>query len=301
MARHELWVELADRPGNLAALAGDLATCDANIVHLDIHAGPGATVVDRLVVDVPPDRTADLIAVARRSGATLRHLDGGADTVAPEPDGPAAPRSRAGRRVPDAESRLAPGSRSTYASSRRRRAPTTLERLVALGDGGLVRLRHLATGDRAALVAHHDRCTPATRRHSRFLVPGLLPAPRPVGDAGPAGTDDHVALAALSGGEIIGAGRLDVAEGGALATLAVIVEDRHQRRGIGTLLVGELAVLASNAEIRHLRAVAPAPAPAAGDALAATLRRAGLAFTARREGDAVVFDCGLAEGLSASA
>ena len=50
MARHELWVELADKPGNLAAVAAELAACGANIVHLDVHAGGDSTVIDRLVV-----------------------------------------------------------------------------------------------------------------------------------------------------------------------------------------------------------------------------------------------------------
>ena len=67
MARHELWVELADRPGNLAALAGDLAACGANIVHLDVHPGPGDTVIDR-----------DLLKVAKRLSVdvALLHLGG---------------------------------------------------------------------------------------------------------------------------------------------------------------------------------------------------------------------------------
>jgi hypothetical protein len=42
-------------------------------------------------------------------------------------------------------------------------------------------------------------------------------------------------------------------------------------------------------------------APTGGDGLLRTLRRAGLGFTARRDGDAVVLDCGLPHGLSASA
>src|SRR5262245_60086536 len=75
MARHELWVELADRPGNLAAVAADLAACGANIVHLDVHAGGPATVIDRLVVQVPDDRTRELAAAAARCGATLLHAD----------------------------------------------------------------------------------------------------------------------------------------------------------------------------------------------------------------------------------
>ena len=86
MARHELWVELADRPGNLAALAGDLAACGANIVHLDVLDGTGDTVIDRLVVQVPDQRSGELVAVARRYGATLRPLD---DSDTPDPRPPA--------------------------------------------------------------------------------------------------------------------------------------------------------------------------------------------------------------------
>ncbi len=88
MARHELWVELADRPGNLAALAGDLAACGANIVHLDVLAGSGDTVIDRLVVQVPDHRSGELVAVARRYGATLRPLDDYDAAEPPPPQGP---------------------------------------------------------------------------------------------------------------------------------------------------------------------------------------------------------------------
>jgi GNAT superfamily N-acetyltransferase len=287
MARHELWVELADTPGNLAALAGDLAACGANIVHLDVHAGPGDTVIDRLVVQVPDARGHELAAVADRCGATLRHLDG-ADPPTASTAGSAAVR-------PAPRHALSPGAPGVDVP--RRRPPMTLERLVALADGGLVRLRHLSAGDRDGLMAHHGRCSEATRRHSRFLAPGALPSPTVVGDVP---TDDdcrRVALAALVGGDIAGVARYQVDQAGTVAHVAVIVEDRHQRRGIGTLLVNELAVLASNVDVRRLRAVAPT----GGDGLPRTLRRAGLGFTARRDGDAVVLDCGLPHGLSASA
>ena len=68
MGRHELWVELADRPGNLAAVAADLASCGANILHLDVHAGSESTVVDRLVVQVPDERGHELAAAAPGAG-----------------------------------------------------------------------------------------------------------------------------------------------------------------------------------------------------------------------------------------
>lgn len=275
MARYELWVELADRPGNLAALAGELAGCSANIVHLDVHAGTGDTVVDRLVVQVPDHRGRALADVARECGATLRPLDDGQATAVPAPGGPVAVRSAVPFPVIAAEP-AAPVHRS----------PVTLERLVALADGGLVRLRHLSTGDRADLVGHHERCSEATRRHSRFLSP-----------ATDVEAEGNVALAALAGGDIVAAARYERPGGGARADLYVIVEDRHQRRGIGALLVNELAVLAGNAGVTRVRAVAPT----GGDAWARTLRRAGLASTMRREGDTLVLDCGLPHGLSASA
>lgn len=282
MARHELWVELADRPGNLAALAGDLAACGANIVHLDVHPGPHDTVIDRLVVHVPERRSPELASVAERCGATLRRLDD------------AEPRE-AGRPATMPVRRAAPAGRRSQ-DTPPRRPPMTLERLVALADGGLVRLRHLSTGDRSSLLAHHRRCSEPTRRHSRFLAPEVLAAPG--GVRSPAGGDGRrVALAALVGADIAGVARYDVDEGGASAHLAVVVEDRHLRRGIGALLVGELAVLATQADVRHLQAVARA----GGEGLVRTLRRAGLAFTVRRDGTATVLACGLPHGLTASA
>jgi GNAT superfamily N-acetyltransferase len=270
MARHELWVELADRPGNLAALAGDLAACGANIVHLDVHPGPGDTVIDRLVVQVPDARSDDLAAVAARYRAAARP----ADQVLPRPTPTPPPRR--------------PGPA--------RRPPTTLERLVALADGGLVRLRHLSAGDRDEVVAHHARCSDATRRHSRFLVAEALP---PAGDGThPGGDGRHrVALAALVGADIVGVARYDLDRSLAVADLAVMVEDRHQRRGIGTLLVTELALLASNAEVRHLRSVDRS----GGVRLPGTLRRAGLAYSMHRDGGSLVLDCALPQDLSASA
>jgi GNAT superfamily N-acetyltransferase len=300
MARYEVWVEVPDSPGNLAALAGDLAACGANIVHLDVHAAAGSTVIDRLVVQVPGDHADRLGAVADRYGATLRPLDdpGGA----PGGDGAGsavALRAGVGAGPPPPLPPGRPVTRAGRSDDRDvgRRPPTTLERLVALTDGGLVRLRHLSAGDRDALVAHHLRCSAATRRHSRFLAPGALPAPIVVGEASPDGCRDHVALAALVGGDIVGAARYDREGTGPVARVAVIVEDRHQRRGIGSLLVGELAVLAANADLGCLRALAPGD----DDALRGTLRRAGLAFTVRRMGDDTVLDCSLPHGLSATA
>ncbi|HZM38333.1 MAG TPA: hypothetical protein VFB94_04420 [Acidimicrobiales bacterium] len=315
MGRHELWVELADTPGNLAAVAAGMAACGANILHLDVHAGGEATVVDRLVVQVADERSHELAEAAARCGATLLDLDDAdpdvlVDDVVRALDaahllvagaGPEA-RSEAIRRlipadevrvetvtlkagsagspVVDALDRTDPsgfgapwlvvvpydhdgvqevavlrrwGRRFTATEAARCRAllrlaaqlhsmaqaraaapaptavsrpSTTLERLVVLPDGGLVRLRHLGAGDRDAVEAYRARCS--------FPVPEV--------DDGMLRNDGrgHVGLAALVGADIVGIARHDDAQ------LAVGVEDRHQRRGIGTLLVTELSRLAGS-------------------------------------------------------
>ena len=404
MARHELWVELADKPGNLAAVAADLAACGANIVHLDVHAGGDSTVIDRLVVEVPDERGRELAEAAARCGATLLHVDD-ADThalvddvvraldaagglvAADRPDALAeairrlipaddvrvealtssplagSPLAealargvtkidRAATAVPGAGddpvrfpwlllvpherdgvpaiamlSRVGPRFTATEAARCQavlrlatrlaatgagapagvdhppapagvavplRRPPTTLERLIALGDGGLVRLRHLVAGDRDELVAHHGRCSEATRRHSRLFTADV-PLAAGIAEA-LLHTDgrDHVALAALVGCDIVGVARYDLDHAGLDAEVAVAVEDRHQRRGVGTLLVTELASLASHGDVRRLRAVPPAD----DDRLQRTFHRAGLSFRTRRDGDATVLECGLPQSLS---
>jgi GNAT superfamily N-acetyltransferase len=232
-------------------------------------------VIDRLVVQVPDHRSGEVAAVARRCGATLRTID---EDSPSEPSQPKRPDGvRAAGPLPGPRPDTDPPVRRT---------PMTLERLVALPDGGLVRLRHLSTGDHGALADHHGRCSERTRQHSHFLSPTI-----DIDD------DSTVALAALVGDTLVGAGRYELQEGGRRADLSVIVEDGHQRRGIGSLLVSELATLASNAAVTHLRAVAPT----GGDIFARTLRHAGLDVTVRREGEALVYDCALPFGLSASA
>jgi hypothetical protein len=295
MGRHELWVELADTPGNLAAVAADLAACGANILHLDVQAGGEATVVDRLVVQVPDERSHELAEAAARCGATLLDLDEADPEALVDDvvraldtahlliagDGPDARVEAIRRLIPADDVRIeavpardglpVPGAgpwvamvphehegvqlvavltrrgpRFTATEVARCRAvlrlaaqidasgqprpaapaplprpSTTLERLVVLTDGGLVRLRHLGPGDRDAVDAHRTRCS----------------LPLPAVDDGLLHNDgrDHVGVAALIGTDIVGVGRYDRDTG-----LAVSVDDRHRRRGIGTLLATEL-------------------------------------------------------------
>jgi GNAT superfamily N-acetyltransferase len=178
-----------------------------------------------------------------------------------------------------------------------RRAPTVLERYVALADGGLVHIRHPGPDDRAALVAHHERCSDDSRRRRRVLgatpPTSLSPIDRPLRHDG----RGHVAVGAFDGDDVVGLARYDLDLARPDADLSVAVEDRHQRRGIGTLLVRELALLACAAHVRRLRAVTLRD----DDRLPTILRRAALDVTVHDEGGLVVLECSTTQAMSASA
>lgn len=70
-----LWtfrVELADRPGQLAALTAAVAACDCNILGLDVQALDGDRVADALLVDVPDGVLVEQVErEIRRTGADV--------------------------------------------------------------------------------------------------------------------------------------------------------------------------------------------------------------------------------------
>jgi hypothetical protein len=71
-----LWtfrVEIADRPGQLAALTAAVASCECNILGLDVQALDGDRVTDELLVDVPDSVPVEHVERAVR--------DTGADVV----------------------------------------------------------------------------------------------------------------------------------------------------------------------------------------------------------------------------
>jgi len=178
-----------------------------------------------------------------------------------------------------------------------RRAPSVLERYVALADGRLVHVRHPRPDDRVAVVAHHERCSDDTRR--RRLGLGATPPPslslidRLLRHDG----RGHVAVGAFDGDDIVGVARYDLDPARPDADLSVTVEDRYQRRGIGTLLVRELALLACAAHVRRLRAVTFRD----DDRLPTVLRRAALDVTVHDEGGLIVLECSTTRSMPASA
>jgi|GEM_PF-284209 len=129
-------------------------------------------------------------------------------------------------------------------------------RVVRLDDGGEVTVRDLRPGDADALVRLHGRCSETTRYRRYFTAKPRL---------GPSVLDrlvdvdgrDRLALVAATGTELVGVAHLHRARDEPRSgELAVLVEDGHQRRGIGTALVQALVERAAAAGFDRLAAVA---------------------------------------------
>ncbi|MBB5960001.1 acyl-CoA synthetase (NDP forming)/GNAT superfamily N-acetyltransferase [Saccharothrix tamanrassetensis] len=121
--------------------------------------------------------------------------------------------------------------------------PRHWEADVVLSDGGTVHLRPITPDDAEKLLAFHGRLSERTRYYRYFG-----PYPRmPQRDVVRFSTVDHVdrvAIAALLGDDIVGVGRYDRLGGGDSAEVAFVVEDVHQGRGLGSILLEHLAAAA---------------------------------------------------------
>ena len=112
---------------------------------------------------------------------------------------------------------------------------------VVLADGATVHMRELYPADEAMLAGMYERLS-ADAVYYRFFSPVKRTTAtslelNKLGDAG------HVARVAVLGDEIVAAARYDVVKPGE-AEVAFVVADEHQGRGVGTLLLEHLAVIA---------------------------------------------------------
>ena len=112
---------------------------------------------------------------------------------------------------------------------------------VVLADGGTVHVRPIRPDDAAALEAFHSRLSPEAVRYRFFAAhPRLSEA-----EVARFTTVDHadrVALVAELRDELVAVARYDrVPERVGCAEVAFVVSDRHQGRGLGTLLLEHLA------------------------------------------------------------
>lgn len=124
---------------------------------------------------------------------------------------------------------------------------------VPLADGGTVELRDVSVDDLGALRRLHARCS-ATSLHRRYF--SALPSPPESVLRSLSDIDGHrrLALTAAIGSEIVGvAHALPDAEGD--VELAFLVEDAHQRRGIGSLLFDGVCRRLVAREVHHAYAL----------------------------------------------
>ncbi|GAB09348.1 putative acetate--CoA ligase [Gordonia araii NBRC 100433] len=114
---------------------------------------------------------------------------------------------------------------------------------VLASDGGVVHLRPIVPDDADDVVAFHSRLSERTR-YMRYFGPTPVLPPREVARVTTVDYRDRVALVALLGGKIIAIG---VYEGLAAAgrpesaEVAFVVDDAHQGRGLGPILLEHLA------------------------------------------------------------
>jgi acyl-CoA synthetase (NDP forming)/GNAT superfamily N-acetyltransferase len=123
------------------------------------------------------------------------------------------------------------------------RFPAHWEADVVAADGGTVHLRPITPEDADSLVALHARLSARTI-HYRFFSPRPRLSARDVQRFTVVDHDDRVALVALLGDDMIAVARYDRIPGSDEAEVAFVVEDRHQGRGLGTILLEHLAAAA---------------------------------------------------------
>jgi RimJ/RimL family protein N-acetyltransferase len=119
-----------------------------------------------------------------------------------------------------------------------------------LSRAGQVHVRQARPEDRPALAAMHERLSLRSRYLRYFTgapnveldIQRLL---RPT-------DDDHETVVALIDGQLVAVGCYERLDDLGVAEVAFLVDDEHQGRGLGTLLLGELAELAAARGIRRL-------------------------------------------------
>jgi acetyl coenzyme A synthetase (ADP forming)-like protein len=130
---------------------------------------------------------------------------------------------------------------------------------VVLADGATVHMRALTADDAPLVERMYERLSDDSV-YLRFFSPvtasmaARLEMNR-VGDSG------HQARVALLGNEVVAAARYDVVRPG-VAEVAFVVADEHQGRGVGTLLLEHLAVIARSRGIHEFAAQTLACNPA---------------------------------------
>ncbi|WP_370942953.1 GNAT family N-acetyltransferase [Amycolatopsis sp. cg5] len=122
--------------------------------------------------------------------------------------------------------------------------PRHWEADVVLSDGGTVHLRPVVPDDADGLVALHGRLSERSRYFRYFGAYPRIPQ-RDLERFSVVDHHDRVAFVALLGDEIIAVGRYERLDDGPSAEVAFVVDDAHQGRGLGSILLEHLAAAAA--------------------------------------------------------
>ncbi|PXY19552.1 bifunctional GNAT family N-acetyltransferase/acetate--CoA ligase family protein [Prauserella muralis] len=127
--------------------------------------------------------------------------------------------------------------------------PRHWEADVLLSDGGTVHLRPVVPTDADGLVALHGRLSERTRYLRYFGAYPRIPA-RDLERFSTVDHHDRVAFVALLGDDVVAVGRYERLDESS-AEVAFVVDDAHQGRGLGSILLEHLAAAASESGLRR--------------------------------------------------
>ncbi len=159
--------------------------------------------------------------------------------------------------------------------------PSELTREVA-DDGLRYSVRGIRPADGARLVEFHRHLSPHSV-YLRFFSPHPVLSEAEVQRFTSVDYVDRLALVAAVGDRLIGVGRFDRAPGTTDAEVAFVVADEYQHRGVGTVLLDELAGAARRRGVQTFRAETLAENRAMLD----VFRHAGFALTTSSAFDTV--------------
>ncbi len=131
--------------------------------------------------------------------------------------------------------------------------PERWEADVLLADGGTVHLRPIRPDDGALLVDFHNRQS-SESIYFRFFSPRPRLSDRDVERFTHVDYRHRMAFVALLGGDLIGVARYDRDPDDPHAEVAFFTDDRHQGRGLATLLLEYLAAVAREQGVEHFTA-----------------------------------------------
>jgi RimJ/RimL family protein N-acetyltransferase len=130
-----------------------------------------------------------------------------------------------------------------------RLGPSMLQKDVVLTDGRLVHIRPIRPDDSTTLMEFHSRLSEGTVVY-RFLAPHPRLSEREAHSFANVDGIDRVALVAEVCGHMIAVARYERSPGSDRAEVAFVVEDAFQGKGLGSILLQALVVVARRSGIR---------------------------------------------------